>query len=39
MAQLRCGKCGKSFESERELNEHEQQCNGGSGRSCDPGRE
>jgi hypothetical protein len=32
MAQLKCGKCGKGFDSERELNEHERQCKGGSGR-------
>jgi DNA-directed RNA polymerase subunit RPC12/RpoP len=32
MAQLKCGKCGKSFDSERELNEHEMTCKGGSGR-------
>jgi DNA-directed RNA polymerase subunit RPC12/RpoP len=31
MAQLKCGKCGKSFDSERELNEHERECKGGSG--------
>jgi hypothetical protein len=31
MAQFRCGKCGKGFNTERELNEHEQQCKGGSG--------
>lgn len=29
MAQLKCGKCGKSFDSERELNEHERTCKGG----------
>jgi Zinc finger, C2H2 type. len=29
MAQLKCGKCGKSFDTERELNEHERMCKGG----------
>jgi DNA-directed RNA polymerase subunit RPC12/RpoP len=29
MAQLKCGRCGKSFDSERELNEHERDCKGG----------
>lgn len=29
---LTCGKCGKSFDSERELNEHEREGKGGARR-------
>jgi len=26
MADMKCGKCGKSFSSEREMREHEKNC-------------